>query len=80
MTEHKNDERNWIVAVLANGWMKVAFAEQAENIARQKAEALALNPTGTKCDLEEHDLALVEAVFVYERKGTVQSEQIAKWI
>lgn len=79
MTEHKNDERNWIVAVLTNGWMKVAFAEQAENIAKQKAEALALDPTGTKCDLEEHDLSLVEAVFVYERKGTVTAKKVAAW-
>jgi hypothetical protein len=79
MTEHKNDERNWLVAVLTNGWMKVAFAEQAENIARQKAEALALDPAGTKCDLEEHDLSMVEAVFVYERKGAVRAEKVARW-
>jgi hypothetical protein len=79
MTEHKNDERNWIVAVLTNGWMKVAFAEQAENIAKQKAEALALDPTGTKCDLEEHDLSLVEAVFIYQRKGTVTAKKVAAW-
>lgn len=79
MTEHKNDERNWIVAVLTNGWMKVAFAEQAENIAKQKAEALALDPIGTKCDLEEHDLSLVEAVFIYQRKGTVTAKKVAAW-
>lgn len=79
MTEHKNDERNWIVAVLTNGWMKVAFAEQAENIAKQKAEALALDPTGTKCDLEEYDLSLVEAVFIYQRKGTVTAKKVAAW-
>lgn len=79
MTTDKNDERNWIVAVLTNGWMKVAFAEQAENIARQKAEALTLSPESAKCDLEGHDIDMIEAVFLYERRATVRRETVAKW-
>lgn len=78
MTEHKNDEHNWLVVALCNGWMKVAFAEQAENIAKKKAEELALG-SAEKSDLSESDLERVEAVFVYERKGSVRSEKIAKW-
>lgn len=80
MTEHSNDKGNWIVAVLTNGWIKVAYTEQAENVARQKAEALAIDPMAAKCDLEAFDLNLVEAVYVYERKASVVAQKVAKWL
>lgn len=79
MTTDRNDEGNWLVVAKINGWFKVALTEQAENIARDKAEALALGKD-IKTDLEGEDMRLLEAVFVYERKGTVKAEMVAKWL
>lgn len=79
MTTDKNDEGNWLVVAKINGWFKVALTEQAENIARDKAEALALGKE-IKTDLDGEDISLLEAVFVYERKGTVKAELVARWL
>lgn len=80
MTEHKNDENNWIVAVLANGWVKVAKPFKAENMARDFAEKLAVGQIEWKdTDLDTEPVGGMDAVFVYERKGTVRAEKIAKW-
>lgn len=81
MTADRNDENNWIVAVLANGWVKVAKTFQAENVARAFAERLALAQVPwSETDLDSEPTGGMEAVFVYERKGTVKTEQVAKWL
>lgn len=81
MTTAKNDERNWVVAVLANGWTLVAKTFQAENQAREFAERLALSKVGwDETDLDTKPTGGVDEVLVYERKGAVRLEQVAKWL
>lgn len=81
MTADRNDENNWIVAILANGWIKVAKTFQAENMARAFAEKLALGQVEWKdTDLDSEPTGGMEATFVYERKGTVKTELVAKWL
>lgn len=81
MTAGTNDENNWLVAVLANGWVKVAKPFQAENIARAFAEKLALGQVDWKdTDLDVEPVGSVEAVFVYKREAAVQAVKVAKWL
>lgn len=69
MTKDKNDDRNWIVVVSTISGLSIASSYQAENMALKEAERL----------VSEESKIAVEAVFVYERKGTVKLEKIAKW-
>lgn len=79
MTADKNDQNNWIVAMLIKstatppppltseqGVMTVLRTDQAENKARELAEAASLNNPGTP-------------VFLYQRVGIVLTEPKAKW-
>lgn len=80
MTADKNDENNWVVAVFANGWVRVAKTFQAENMARDFAAKLALGQVSWGAtDLDTEPTGGMDAVFIYERKGTVRTETVAVW-
>lgn len=68
MTIDKNDDRNWVVAVEDENGFRIVYQHQAENIAREWATAFCQNEVrhGTP-------------VFLYERKGTVKTEPVARW-
>lgn len=81
MTTDKNDEGNWLVAIRANGWFITVKTVQAENVARSLAERIALGQVDWRADTDlDSPPELMDAVFVYERKGTVKAEQVAKWL
>ena len=73
------NDRPWLVVAQVNGWMKVAYAEEVEFIARQKAEFLILDPRKTKSDLSDSDLDYIDHVFVYERKAAARVKQSVVW-
>lgn len=69
MTANKNDDRNWVVAKMTYGegaTLIVLFTEQAENVARDKAEKAALDYPN-------------DPIFLYKREATVITEAVAKW-
>lgn len=70
MTNDKNDGNNWVVAMMGQGegaCLQILHTEQAENIARQKAEEAALHYVGV-------------SVFLYQRVATVRTEPVARWL
>lgn len=67
MTTNRNDHKNWLVVCEElDGTLQVVGAEQAENVARQRAEDYAQG---------NHDVT----VFVYERKGCIRTVPVARW-